>query len=292
MGDFKLFNNIQRIDTLSSDFPDRLRHIPDPPGQIYCTGDLSLLNADSVSVVGSRRYTVYGKAVAMMIGRRLGECGIPVVSGLAYGIDAFSHEGALEAGGRTIGVLASGILKMGPRKNHELMMRGLKNGGLVVSEYPPEQEAAKYTFPQRNRIISALGMCLVVVEANFNSGALITAQHASEQGRQVYAVPGNINSQFSAGSNFLIRDGAIPLVVIDDLIRDLGVDLAASMERRTELGDDENLIYTSVSRHEGASIDTVSRETGLSTGLISSIVTVLEIKGIVETYGGKIYLAK
>lgn len=292
MGDFKLFNNIQRIDTLSSDFPDRLRHIPDPPGQIYCTGDLSLLNADSVSVVGSRRYTVYGKAVAMMIGRRLGECGIPVVSGLAYGIDAFSHEGALDAGGRTIGVLASGILKMGPRKNHELMMRGLRAGGLVVSEYPPEQEAAKYTFPQRNRIISALGRCLVVVEANFNSGALITAQHASEQGRQVYAVPGNINSQFSAGSNFLIRDGAVPLVVIDDLIRDLGLDPAASMEQRTELGDDEALIYTSVSRHEGVSVDTVSRETGLSTGMISSIVTVLEIKGIVETYGGKIYLAK
>lgn len=287
-----LLRNIQKIDIKSSEFPDRLKNIPCPPEQLYCTGDISLLNNDSVAVVGSRKHTVYGKSVALMLGRRLAECGIPVVSGLALGIDAFSHEGALEKGGKTIGVLGSGIHKMGPRRNYDLMMRGLENGGLVVSEYPPEQDAAKYTFPMRNRIISGIGKCVVVVEAGFNSGSLITAQHAGEQGRPVYAVPGNINSQFSAGSNFLIRDGATPLVVIDDLIRDIGVDPTVSEEKLPELGPDELALYRIITKYDGVSVNQVASESGKSTSFVSSIITIMEIKGLVETYGGKIYLAK
>ena len=283
---------IVRIEFDSPDYPERLRHIPDPPRKLYCAGDVSLLQKQSVSVVGSRKYTVYGKTVASMIGRRLAECGLPVVSGLAYGIDAFAHEGALDAGGLTIGVLASGIRKMGPRKNYNLMMRGLENGGLVLSENPPDQDAAKYTFPLRNRIISGIGSCVTVVEAGFNSGALITAQHAGEQGRPVYAVPGNINSQSSAGSNFLIRDGATPLVVIDDLIRDMGIDPSAGMKANDSLGSDEMAVLKVVTKYDGVSIDTVACESGMSTSLISSVVTIMEIKGIVETYGGKIYLAR
>ena len=226
-----------------------------------------------------------------MIGKRLGECGIPVVSGLAYGIDGFSHEGALEGGGKTVGVLASGIGKMSPRKNYKLMEEGLKKGGLVVSEYPPYEDALKFMYPARNRIISGLGNCLVVIEANFNSGALITAQHAGEQGRPVYAVPGNINSQFSMGSNLLIRDGAYPLVVIDDLIRSLGIDPRAAEIDRLDLGEDEKNIYEAVRRNNGASVDVISSETGYTPAMTGSVVTVLEIKGVVETYGGKIYLA-
>ena len=144
------YDNIQRIDFDSPLFPDLLRDIPDPPKVLYCTGDLSLLEEDSVSVVGSRKYTLYGKTVAEMIGRRLGEAGIPVVSGLAYGIDAFAHEGALDAGGRVIGVLASGIRKMAPKRNIDLMRRGLENGGLIVSEYEPDEPAEKYKYPQQD----------------------------------------------------------------------------------------------------------------------------------------------
>lgn len=135
------FSNIQRIDINSSDFPSRLRDIPDPPRQLFCAGDLSLLNRDSIAVVGSRKYTVYGKSVAHMLGKRIGECGVPVVSGLAYGIDGFAHQGAVDAGGKIIGVLGSGLNRMSPRKNYSLMIQGYRQGGLILSEYEPEEEA-------------------------------------------------------------------------------------------------------------------------------------------------------
>lgn len=291
MNDVGTLGKIQRIDINSSEFPSRLKNIPDPPEQLYCAGDISLLQEDSVAVVGSRKYTVYGKTVAMMIGRRLAECGIPVVSGLALGIDAFSHQGALDAGGKVIGVLAGGLQRMTPKSNLGLMKRGLEMGGLVVSEYPPDVQPRPFSYPLRNRIISGLGKILVVVEANFNSGALITAQHASNQGRTVYAVPGNINSQFSAGSNFLIRDGASPLVVIDDLVRDLGKDPGDTGKRLPQLGEDERMLLNEIRLYNGVTPDTLSGRTGKSVSLINSLVTVMEIKGIVETYGGKIYLA-
>ena len=291
-GNSEMLGKTQIIDINSSIYPPRLKEIPNPPLQLYCNGDLGLLGSDSVAVVGSRKFTVYGKYVAKMIGGRLAECGIPVVSGLAYGIDAFSHEGALDAGGRIIGVLASGILKMGPRKNLDLMKRGLATGGLIVTEYPPDADACKGTFPARNRIISGLSKCLVVVEANFNSGSLITAQHAAAQGRPVYAVPGNINSQFSMGSNLLIRDGAYPLVVIDDLIRELGVEPADTFTADPALGDDERIILEAVSRNNGSRPEVIAAATGKTIALVSAVATILEVKGAVETYGGKIYLAK
>ncbi|MBR3126393.1 MAG: DNA-processing protein DprA, partial [Mogibacterium sp.] len=211
-----------RIDIDSVEYPARLREIPDPPGQLYCTGNTGLLNERSIGVVGARKNTVYGKNVALMIGRRLAESGLAVTSGLALGIDGYSHEGALEAGGKVIGVLGSGIDHMTPHRNRSLMMRGLDNGGLVVSEYPPDEEGFRGNFPARNRIISGLSEALVVVEAGLNSGSLITAKHATDQGRTVYAVPGNINSQTSIGCNLLIRDGAVPLIILDDMIRDIG----------------------------------------------------------------------
>lgn len=281
---------IQRIDIHSSDFPPMLREIPDPPRALYCQGDISLLCADSVSVVGSRKYTMYGKTVAAMIGHRLGECGIPVVSGLAYGIDAFAHEGALDAGGRVIGVLASGLRKMAPKRNLGLMKRGIENGGLVVSEYEPDEPAEKYKYPRRNRIISGLGRCTAVIEASVNSGSLITAQHAMEQGRPVYAVPGNINSQFSIGCNLLIRDGAYPLIVIDDLIRQLGIDPGDTNDSVRRLGPDERKIFNAVQRYNGAVPDRIAEDTGMTPSAVNAIVTIMEIKGIVSTYAGKIYI--
>lgn len=282
---------IQRIDIESSDFPARLRDIPDPPLQLYCMGDISLLNTDSVSVVGSRKYTLYGKNIAEMIGKRLGECGIPVVSGLAYGIDAFAHRGTLDAGGKVIGVLPGGLNNMVPVRNRDLMMSGLENGGLMVSEYEPDDHAEKWKYPRRNRIISGLGKCTAVVEANMNSGSLITAQHAMEQGRPVFAVPGNINSQFSIGCNLLIRDGAYPLVVIDDLARCIGKDTAPVSDTVMNLGSDEKKIYEAVRRYNGAVPDRISEDTGMTAAAVNAIVTVMEIKGLFQTYAGKIYIA-
>ncbi len=287
----KTLANIQIIDIKSSEYPSRLKEISSPPNRLYCIGDISLLNRKSVGIVGSRKFTIYGKSVASMIGKRLGECGVPVVSGLAYGIDAFAHEGTLDANGKIIGVLASGINKMSPKKNFELMIKGIENGGLIISEYEPDFEAKKYTYPARNRIISGISECLAVVEANFNSGALITAQHAAEQGRTVFAVPGNITSQFSMGSNLLIRNGATPLIVIDDLIRYLGINPETLNPEKFALEGDELQIYNIVSKYNGVRADSIAFDIGKSIEFVKSIITVMEIKGVLVTCGGKIYLA-
>ena len=281
-----------RIDIDSVEYPARLREIPNPPAQLYCAGDTGLLNVRSVGVVGARKNTVYGKNVALMIGRRLAESGLAVTSGLALGIDGYSHEGALEADGKVIGVLGSGIDHMTPRSNRSLMMRGLENGGLVVSEYPPEAKAFKSSFPARNRIISGLSEALVVVEAGLDSGSLITAKCASEQGRTVYAVPGNINSQTSIGCNLLIRDGAVPLIIIDDMIRDIGAVPMKTDAVNNDLDDDERLVFDVVRNLSGATMEEIIRGTGISPGLANSLVTVMEIKGIVESYAGRIYVSR
>ncbi len=281
-----------RIDKESVEYPARLRDIPDPPKQIYCTGNTELLSERSIGVVGARKNTVYGKNVALMIGRRLAESGITVTSGLALGIDGYSHEGALEADGKVIGVLGSGIGRMTPQRNRSLMIRGLDKGGLVVSEYPPEAEGYKGTFPARNRIISGLSEALVVVEAGLDSGSLITAKHAAEQGRTIYAVPGNINSQTSIGCNLLIRDGAVPLIIIDDLIRDIGAVPKKTNTVSCDLDSDEKKIFDVVREKSGATMEEIISGTGLSPGLAGSLVTVMEIKGIVESCAGRIYLSR
>lgn len=281
-----------RIDKDSVEYPARLREIPNPPGQLYCTGNTELLNERSVGVVGARKNTVYGKNVALMIGRRLAECGLAVTSGLALGIDGYSHEGALEAGGKVIGVLGNGIDRMTPQRNHSLMMRGLGNGGLVVSEYPPESSGCRGSFPARNRIISGLSEVLVVVEAGLDSGSLITAKLASEQGRTVYAVPGNINSRTSIGTNLLIRDGAVPLIIIDDMIRDIGATPKKTSAADNDLDSDEHKIFEVVREMSGATMEEIINGTGFSPGLANSLVTIMEIKGIVESYAGRIYLSR
>lgn len=285
-------NRIRRIDIDSHEYPEKLRNIADPPKQLYCMGNTDLLNETSIGVVGSRKYTIYGKQVAMMIGRRLSYAGIPVVSGLAAGIDGYAHQGVVQSGGKAIGVLGSGINRMGPASNRKLMLDVLENDGLIVSEYEPDIPATRFSFPARNRIISGLSSSLIVVEANHNSGALITAQYANEQGRTVYAVPGNINSQFSLGSNLLIRDGAIPLIVVDDAIRDLGYVPRDEDEREDSFGEDEKPVVDVVRRYNGISPDQLAREVKMRVERVNAICTVLEIKGVIEIYGGKIHLAK
>ncbi|MBR2673891.1 MAG: DNA-processing protein DprA [Mogibacterium sp.] len=283
---------IEKIYRDSTDYPEKLRNIPESPDQLYCAGDISLLKDKSVAIVGSRRHTIYGKNVSLMIGRRLGEANIPVTSGLALGIDGFSHEGALEGGGRVIGVLGGGIEVMGPIKNKNLMMRGLDAGGLVISEYEPTFPPKPSTFPARNRIISGLSEALIVVEAGMRSGSLITANHALQQGRPVYAVPGPINSQFSIGTNLLIRDGAIPLVLIDDLLYDLNIYDEGEQRKsaKSKLSEDELEIFEAISRLDGATVDEIVKETGKTAAFVNAIVTILEIKGIIETCGGRIYI--
>lgn len=278
------------IDRDSRLYPELLRQIPNPPKKLFCRGNPELLDCRKVAVVGSRRYSLYGKQTALMIGKYFGKTELAVVSGLASGIDTFAHTGVLEAGGSTIAVLGTGLDWNYPVKNKPLQEE-ITEKGLVISEYENDFSGNQYSFPARNRIISGLSEGVVVVEAGSSSGSLITAQFAGEQGRTVYAVPGNINSQFSIGTNLLIRDGAVPLVVVKDVLLDMGLELPEESEKKIALGGDEMAILEIVKRNNGIHVNEIAHIMNKNIGKISAIITVLEIKGIVISHGGKIHLA-
>ncbi len=288
---------IIRITMESDEYPDSLREIQGSPRELYCIGDISLLKTPCAAIVGSRRYTIYGRQTALMIGKMLAGRGITVVSGMAKGIDSFAHQGALsKQEGKTIAVLGTAIGKPYPASNAALM-KEIEEKGLVISEYPPDFPGSQYGFPARNRIISGLSKSVIVVEAGLKSGSLITAQIAGDQGKTVFAVPGNINSQFSIGTNLLIRDGAYPLVVVDDVIREMGVQ---SLNRGTfgedeegfpvEMDDDEKKLYSEIRQEQGISPDALSEKVELPISKINGILTVMEIKGAIMMCSGRIFL--
>lgn len=288
---------IIRITMESDEYPDSLREIQGSPRELYCIGDISLLKTPCAAIVGSRRYTIYGRQTALMIGKMLAGRGITVVSGMAKGIDSFAHQGALsKQEGKTIAVLGTAIGKPYPASNAALMEE-IEEKGLVISEYPPDFPGSQYGFPARNRIISGLSKSVIVVEAGLKSGSLITAQIAGDQGKTVFAVPGNINSQFSIGTNLLIRDGAYPLVVVDDVIREMGVQ---SLNGGTfgedeegfpvEMDDDEKKLYSEIRQEQGISPDALSEKVELPISKINGILTVMEIKGAIMMCSGRIFL--
>lgn len=198
---------IEEILISESKYPDKLKKIYDPPHKIYVLGNRRLLYEKGIAIVGAREATEYGKKVAYNFAKDISNNGIIVISGLAVGIDEYAHIGALH--GKTIAVLGSGIDKMYPRKNIGLAREIIRNGGCIISEYPLGTKPERLHFPQRNRIISGLSDGVVVIEASTKSGALITADFALEQGKEVFAVPGDICKKQSEGTNKLIQDGAV-----------------------------------------------------------------------------------
>ncbi|MCL1982925.1 MAG: DNA-processing protein DprA [Clostridiales bacterium] len=272
-------------------YPVLLSHIKNPPKILYYVGDISLASKLSVAVVGTRKATRYGTWAAMNLSERLAAHGIVVTSGMASGIDTCGHRGAIKGGGKTIAVLGSGIDVCSPAANRRLMDE-IAEDGLLVSEYPPGTPATKYTFPQRNRIISGISAATVVVEAGLASGSLITAEHAAEQGKDVYAIPGNIDSVYSLGTNKLIKEGALPLIVADDLLDDLGVKRNPVESRMAELGKAEREIIGHIESQSEVTVDFLCRRTGKQPSEINGMITVLEIKGMVYTFMGKIFIAK
>lgn len=198
-------------------YPARLRQLPDPPAVLFGRGDITCLDGPTLAVVGSRRCSAYGRTVSARFARELAAHGVAVVSGLARGVDTWAHRGALDGGGRTVAVLGSGLHRIYPAENTRLA-DDIAVQGLLLSEYPPQTGPQRLHFPERNRIISGLGDRLLVVEAARKSGSLITAGFSLELGKDVYAVPGNIDSQTSAGTNRLIRDGAFPALHWQDLL--------------------------------------------------------------------------
>ncbi len=286
---------IKKVYINEEKYPKLLKMIPDPPDPLYYIGDLELLDKECIAIVGSRRTTQYGRWTARTLGKKIAAAGGVVVSGMAAGIDACAHWGAIDAGLQsehysTVAVMGCGIDQCYPKGNRELWDK-IVSRGLIISEYGPGTEAAKYTFPRRNRIISGVSGAVVVVQAPNSSGALITAERAVEQSREVYVVPANINSEYSFGSNKLLLDGAVPLVIMDDLLADRGLFKELSAEE-LELGEQEKKVLTEILANGERTADQLAAALKMQVAEVNGIVTIMEMKGIVCTSLGKIFIAK
>ncbi|MDD4583255.1 MAG: DNA-processing protein DprA [Eubacteriales bacterium] len=291
MGIIKM-NDIEKITIESSDYPKLLRFIKNPPNTLYYRGDFSLCDTLCLAVVGARRCTPYGKWAAYHIARRAAEHGVTIVSGMASGIDSAGHRGALDAGGKTIAVLGCGVDICYPKNNKGLMDQ-IGKQGLIISEYTAGSPPLPFQFPMRNRIISGLSQGVLIAEASLGSGSLITAECALEQGREVYGVPGNINNIYSIGVNKLIQDGATPIVVIDDILTALGIKKKVEgTSKQDALGKDEKGILNIISNSGEVNLDFLCKKSGKSPAEVGALVTILEMKGRVQTSLGKIYIAK
>lgn len=265
-------------------FPARLRAIHDPPPGLFVRGDapLALLDRVSVAVVGARACSPYGVAVATSLGRELAAAGVIVVSGLARGVDGAAHRGALDSG-LTIAVLGCGIDRDYPRA-HASLAAEIARHGLILSEYPPGVEPAPWRFPARNRIVAGLASATVVVEARERSGALITTDLALEEGREVFAVPGEITSQLSAGTNALLRLGATPVTCAADVLTAIGVD-PAPPRPPVALSGAPAAVHAIVA-DGAAGVDEIARRADLSAGLVAAALTELELLGLVTHADG------
>ncbi len=265
-------------------YPKRLINIPDPPFTLFYKGRLPDENKLSISIVGARRCTPYGELYTMEFSSLLAKQGIQIISGLAKGVDGISQRSALEVGGVSYGVIASGVDICYPREHIGLYQDLLKDGG-VISEQPLGVAPQRHHFPLRNRIISGLSDIVIVIEAKERSGSLITADMALEQGREVYALPGPVNSQLSRGCNRLIKQGAGILISPQDFIEDIGLivslDNKISDNKQIVLESLEKLVYSCLDL-QAKNIQTIYEETNIPIGELMSTLTGLDLKGYVS----------
>ena len=274
-----LFTSIE-----DADYPERLRSLVDLPYGLFYKGALPDPKQKAVAIVGSRGRSAYGEGFAMRLGERLGELGIPVISGLALGIDADAHKGALKSGGKTYGVLACGVENCYPRSNRFLYEEMLLSCG-VISEYPPKTEPMSFLFPMRNRIIAGLSDVVVVAEAKEKSGSLITADMAMEQGKDVYALPGRIQDTLSSGCNRLIKQGAGIVVGVEDFLEDCQIIFAQKciqMDFRKNLLEKEESLVYSLLDFCPVSLGSLMDKTTLSLTEILEITKRLKDMGLAE----------
>ena len=274
-------------------YPAALSRIPDPPTLLYCLGNLLPTDQIAVAIVGSRHCTAYGRQQARRLARELARAGVTVVSGLARGIDAEAHRGALEGGGRTVAVCATGLNTVYPPEHVELA-REVRDNGCLLTESPMDQQPKSGLFPQRNRIISGMSLGVILIEAGRASGALHTARHAMEQNREVFAVPGRIDSEASFGCLDLIRDGATLIRSVDDVLSTLGP-LVSPVQRtpnesvhrpaELQLSEQQRMILNLVT-NEPIPVDEVLRAAGIESSRVLSTLTILEMKRLVRRLPG------
>ncbi len=283
--------DIQVLTWLDEQYPRLLREIDQSPPVLYVRGGLNISDEIAVAVVGTRRVTKYGRQVAEEIAIGLAQNGVTVVSGLARGVDSIAHQAALEAGGRTIAVLGSGVDKIYPPEHRRLAERIIAQGALL-SDYPPGTQPDATNFPPRNRIISGLSLAVVVVEAGEKSGALITASFAADQGRDVFAVPGYIHAPQSLGTNRLIQKGAYPYMGVADLLETLNLTVRVQQNfARQSLPTDANeaRLLEQLS-DQPMHVDELARLCAMPVAQVSSILAMLELKGLARAVGGMSYI--
>jgi DNA processing protein len=282
-------NILTREDEL---YPQRLKEIDQPPPVLYMRGELTAEDAWCVAVVGTRRVSAYGQQVADELAMFLAANGVTVVSGLARGVDAIAHQAALKNSGRTIAVLGCGVDRIYPPEHSMLAAKIIANGALL-SDYPPGTPPDASNFPPRNRIISGMSIATVVVEAGETSGALITAQFAVDQGREVFAVPGNILAPQSKGTNRLITQGAHPMVSARDLLEALNLQRVTEQRTARKIlpGDEYEARLLNVLSHEPLHLDEIRNQTGLPIERVSATLVMMELKGMVRQVGGNHYVA-
>ncbi|MEO7617436.1 MAG: DNA-processing protein DprA [Candidatus Saccharibacteria bacterium] len=281
---------ISKITSRNSKFPDSLRHIELAPKQLYILGDLG--DAPKVAIVGSRAPTAYGKRVTYDFAYELARAGVTVVSGLANGIDAEAHRGAIDGGGKTIAVMAGGLDRIYPPSNRSLALKILETGGAIVSEYPEKTDPLKFRFLERNRIISGLSLGTVVTEASIKSGSLVTADYAKKQDRIVMAVPGPITSQLSAGPNNLIRDVATAIVSTSDILA--AVDLASMKLATKQIAPAsaiEAKILEAMNAGNAKGQDLIAA-TGMDAAHFAGVISLMEISGKVRNLGASTWIPR
>ena len=267
-------------------YPALLQQIPDAPPVLYIKGELTPADEWAVALVGTRKPTLYGREVARLLASELARNGVTVVSGLARGVDGIAHHAALEAGGRTLAVLGSGLDEIYPQE-HRVLAERIAECGALISDYPLGTRPEASNFPPRNRIISGLSLGVVVVEAALTSGALITADFAADHGREVFAVPGSILGQSSAGCNRLLRDGAHIVAEVGDILEILSLDqLAAKQAAREVLPSNptEATVLAQLSA-EPCYVDDLARAVNLPVETITSALVMMELKGMVRQVG-------
>ena len=285
--------SVRTVSIKDKEYPGLLREIYDPPKELYVKGALPPGDVPMVAVVGSRMTSHYGLRTARAIAADLAAAGVVVVSGMALGIDTASHEGALSAGGKTIAVLGSGFAHLYPPENKKLAEK-IAQRGAVITEYPMNTKPEPWNFPRRNRIISGLSLGVLVVEARLKSGALITADLALEQGRDVFAVPGNVDSAKSGGTNWLLKQGAKVATSAEDILEELITSIASSKKKPKEknasededLSDEEKNLL-SLFDSEPIHVDALLESSRLPASRAISALSLLEIKGRLKQLPGK-----
>jgi len=274
-----------------ADYPHNLVDLDSAPPVLYIKGNLEPSDSNSVAIVGTRKMTFYGKEVTEKFTKELSNLGITIVSGLALGVDACAHKACLDEGGRTIAVLASGLDIITPGSNTALAKRIVEGRGALVSEYPLGHPPLRTNFASRNRIISGLSRAVLVIEGAQQSGTLLTASAAAEQGRPVFAVPGQITSPMSAAPLFLIESGAKMATNVMDILEELNMEFSVNHEMMENIMPQtkEERSLSTIITNEPVHLDEIVRISGLNVSDISARLTIMELKGLVKNLGGGIY---